>query len=503
MRVRNVRARAPFLFVFFLGACAVGPDFQRPDNTHAGTYLESPLPAQTAAVPDAQSPAQGLRAGNDLARDWWTLYRSPALDALVADALANNPSLAAAWATLRQEQENLAAGRADLLPTINAQAGADRERLSGASFGSPGLIPPFTLVNAGVAVSYGFDIFGGVRRQLEALQAAVDYQQDELRAAQLTVTGNIVTTVIREAQLREQVAALHEVQKLQRSGLAIVERRFALGAVTRSDVLAQRTALAQTVAALAPLERQRAQARHLLAALVGKAPSEVDLAAFDLAHLELPVDIPVSLPSELVRQRPDILAAEALLHAASAQVGVATANLYPQVTLGGNFGYTALKASSLFKPQSEVWGLTAGLTQPLFHGGALRAQRAAAQAAFDRAAAAYRQTVVGAFQNVADALRALEIDAQALAAQADAYAQAKAGAELAQRQYDVGAASFLTLLNAQQQFAQSAVNLVQARADRLADTAALFQALGGGWWNATTASAAAPVATALPVAASN
>jgi len=253
-------------------------------------------------------------------------------------------------------------------------------------------------------------------------------------------------------------------------------------------VLNQRTALAQTIAAISPLEKQRAQVRHQLATYAGKAPSEVDLAAFDVAHLELPVDVPVSVPSDLVHQRPDILAAESLLHVASAQVGVATANLYPQITLGGSYGSEALSASSLFKPASATWGLTGNIAQPIFRGGSLRAQRRAAVAAYDQSAAAYRQTVLTAFQNVADALRALEIDAQALAAQSDAYAQAKAAADLAQRQFDTGAASYLSLLTAQQQFQQAAVNVVQARADRLADTAALFQALGGGWWNSATAS---------------
>ncbi len=309
MRVRDARARAPFVFFFFLGACAVGPDFERPDAAHSGTYIESPLPLQTTAAADAQSPAQSLRAGNDLVRDWWTLYRSPALDTFVAAALRDNPSLAAASATLRLAQENLAVGRGSLLfPAVNAQAGVDRERVSGAAFGVNGPIPAFSLLNAGVNVSYTFDLFGAVRRQLEALQAQVDYEQHQLRGAQLALTANVVTAVIREAQLREQIAALRAVEKLQRSGLAIVERRFALGAVTRSDVLAQRTALAQTVAAVSPLERQRAQTRHLLAALAGRAPSEADLAAIDVAQLELPVDIPVSLASDLVRQRPDILA---------------------------------------------------------------------------------------------------------------------------------------------------------------------------------------------------
>ena len=498
MRVGQVLAVSPAVLALFLGACAVGPDFQRPDAVHGGSFVEAPLPAKLGESADGAAAAQNLRVGNDLARDWWTLYRSDALNQFVSQALRDNPSLAAASAALREAQENLSASRGSLFPSINASALAERERASGAAFGqnSPGTA--FSLYNAGVSVSYTFDLFGAVRRQIEAAQAQVDYQQAQYRATQIALTANIVTSVIREAQLREQIQALREVEKLQRAGLAIVERRFSLGAVTRTDVLNQRTALAQTVAAVSPLEKQRAQVRHQLATYAGKTPSEVDLAAFDVAHLELPVDIPVSVPSDLVRQRPDILAAESLLHVASAQVGVATANLYPQITLGGTYGSEALTASSLFKPASAVWGLSGSIAQPIFHGGSLMAQRRAAIAAFDQSAALYRQTVLTAFQNVADSLRALDFDAQSLAAQADAYAQAKAAAELAQRQFDTGAASYLSLLAAQQQYQQAAVNVVQARADRLADTAALFQALGGGWWNPAAAQAAPK-----PLAASN
>ena len=496
MRGRSARVHAPLVLAFLIGACAVGPDFQRPGAASAGTYLESPLPLQTvASTQDTAGAAQNLRSGNDLVQDWWTLFHSEALNRFVADALRDNPSLAAASAALRQAQEILIANKGNLqLPGVNGQLGASRERASAAQLGLP-FASTFALYNAQVNVSYTFDLFGSIRRQLEALQAQVNYQENQLRGARLALTANIVTAVIREAQLREQIQAMRDVETLQRTGLEIVERRFALGAVTANDVLAQRLALAQTVASIYPLERQRAQTRHLLAAYAGKAPSELDLAAFEISHLELPVDLPVSVASDLARQRPDILAAESLLHVASAQVGVATANLYPQLTLGANYGSMALTAQQLFDANSIVWGITAGLVQPIFHGGALVAQRRAAIAAFDQAAALYRQTVLTAFENVADALRALELDAQTLAAQADAYAQARAGAELAQNQFDNGAVSYLSLLIAQQQFALAAVAVVQARGDRFADTAALFQALGGGWWNES-----APQSPAKPLA---
>jgi NodT family efflux transporter outer membrane factor (OMF) lipoprotein len=495
----------------------VGPDFKRPVATDSATYVETALPEKIApAMPDAAGSSktdsskadaaktdsaaqqQQLRTGNDLARDWWTLFHSEPLNRLIESALQDNATLASASATLRQAKETLAANRGSLLlPQVNGNLSGERERSSGAVFGEGTPPASFNLLNAQVNVSYTFDLFGSVRRQLEALEAQVDYQQNELRAAQLTLTANIVTAYFRDAQLRDEIDALRAVEKLQRSGLDIVERRFKLGAVTRTDVLSQRTALAQTVAQVWPLELQRAQNRHQLAVYAGKAPSELQLPAGDIATLQLPADLPVSLPSELVRQRPDILASEALLHAASAQVGVATANLYPQITLGGNVGYEALTISQLFKPDSLVWGLTGSLTQPIFHGGALLAQRRAQIAAFDSAAASYRQTVLTAFANVADSLRALEFDAQTLAAQADNYEQARATAELAQKQFDVGAVSFLSLLSAQQQFSQAAVNLAQARASRFIDTASLFQSLGGGWWSeAATGAPAKPLASA-------
>jgi NodT family efflux transporter outer membrane factor (OMF) lipoprotein len=497
MLATSARRRVSVALCGLLGGCAVGPDFQRPATADAPTYVESPLPA-TIPAPTAEpgGEAQNLRAGADLAHDWWSLFHSEPLNRFIEAALRDSPSLAEASAALRQAQETLAANRGSLLlPAVNGQLGAERERASGATIGEN--IPPqsFNLLNAGVTVSYTFDLFGSIRRQLEALQAEVDYEQNELRAAQLTLTANIVTAVIREAEYRDEIEALRAVEKLQRSGLQIVERRFALGAVTRTDVLSQRTALAQTIASISPLELQREQNRHLLAVYAGKAPSELDLAAVDIGRLDLPTDLPVSLPSQLARQRPDILAAEALMHQASAQVGVATANLYPQITLGGNVGYEALSASQLFKPDSLVWGLSANLAQPIFRGGALQAQRRAAIAAYDSAAAAYRLTVLNAFANVADSLRALDLDAQTLAAEADAYTQARTTAELAQRQFDVGAVSFLSLLSAQQQYSQAAVAVAQARASRFIDTATLFQALGGGWWNEATP-AAKPLASA-------
>jgi NodT family efflux transporter outer membrane factor (OMF) lipoprotein len=352
-------------------------------------------------------------------------------------------------------------------------------------------------------VSYPLDLFGSIRRQLEALQAQTDNAGLQLQATYLTLTANLATTAIREASLRAQIRATQDIEKLQQDQLQIVERRFNLGAVTKSDVLSQRTALAQTRATLPGLQRQLSQLRHQLALFAGRVPESDGLPSFELDGLELPLQLPVSVPSDLVRQRPDILSAEALLHAASAQVGVATANLYPQLTLTGTIGQEAVGFSQLFNSNSSAWSLGGGLLAPIFSGGQLQANRRAAIAAYDAAAANYRQTVLAAFANVADALRALQTDALALQAQIEAQHQARDAFEMASRQFNVGAASYLTLLNAQQQVQQTRIAVVQAQADRFADTVALFQALGGGWWNGPPPGASGSTNDAGPTVAAS
>jgi NodT family efflux transporter outer membrane factor (OMF) lipoprotein len=405
---------------------------------------------------------------------------------VVRQALTNNPTLAAAQATLRQSQENLNAlvGSA-LFPSVDANASVSRQKISGAAFGQPNAnFSPFTLYNASVRVSYALDLFGGARRELESLASQVDFQRFQLEAAYLTITSNIVTTAVKEASLRAQLRATQEIVASQEKQLDLVELQFRLGGVTRTDVLAQRGQLAQTRATLPPLEKELEQTRHQLAVLAGRLPSlATTLPEFDLDRLRLPEELPVSLPSSLVRQRPDIRASEALLHAASAQVGVATANLYPQISLSGSYGSEAVTSGTLFSSRTAVWSLGAGVLQPLFHGGELNARHRAAVAAYDQASAQYQERVLLAFQNVADVLRALEADARTLKAQADAEAAARDTLDLTQKQFQLGAVSYLSLLNAERQYQQARISLVQAQAARFADTAALFQALGGGWWN--------------------
>ena len=473
------------LLAGLMSACAVGPDFRTPAAPGVKGYAETPLPPETQAAPEVGAAAQRFVSGRDIPGQWWTVFRCRPLDLLIRQALSDSPSLAAAQATLREAQENFSArAGTEYYPKVDGNLSVTRQKGNGASFGQPGAGSfIFNLFNASVDVSYTLDFFGGGRRELEGLKAQVDYQNYQVEGAYLALTSNIVTTVVQEASLREQLRAMRAIISFQQEQLGLLERQFELGGAARSEVLAQKALLAQTQASLPPLEKQLAGSRNLLAVLAGKFPGEADLPHFELSDLQLPDELPVSLPSSLARQRPDIRASEALLHAASAQVGVATANLYPKITLTGGLGSNATRIQDLFTSDSSVWNLGAGLLQPVFHGGELNARRRAAEAAYDQAAALYRGTVLLAFQNVADVLRALELDAATLKAQAGAEAAARESLELARRQYQLGAVSYLALLDAERQHQQSLIGLAQARSARFADTGALFQALGGGWWN--------------------
>jgi NodT family efflux transporter outer membrane factor (OMF) lipoprotein len=474
------------LVILAMTTCTVGPDFHRPEAPKTNTYTAKSLPEKTAAAPVAGGDAQRFVFGQDIPAQWWAVFHSDALDQLIRQALADSPTLAAAQAALREARENVRAEiGAAFFPAVDANVSGQREQFSGAAFGQPGSRGSlFNLYNASVKVSYALDIFGGARRKVEALRSQVDYQRFQLEGAYLALTSNIVTTAVKEASLRAQILTTQEILKLEGEQLDLVEHQFQLGAVSRSDVLAQQTQLAQARATLPPLEKELAQTRHLLAVLVGKLPGKgTALPEFELDGMKLPLELPVSLPSSLVRRRPDIQASESLLHAASAQVGVATANLYPQITLTGSYGWEATKVGDLFQNGTSVWSLAGGLLQPVFRGGELTAKRSAALAAYDQAAAQYRETVLQAFQNVADVLRALDADAMTLKAQAEAEAAAHATLDLTQKQFKLGAVSYLSLLNAERQYRQTKISLVQAQAARFADTAALFQALGGGWWN--------------------
>jgi NodT family efflux transporter outer membrane factor (OMF) lipoprotein len=468
-----------------LAGCSVGPDFKSPMAPQAvgKVYGPNELSTTTQAVTISEvgntGIAQHIVYGQELPAQWWTLFHSEALDQLIRSALQQNPTYASAQAALRQAKENYNAGSGQLqFPKVTGQLGAARERAQLAS------VTPsdFNLYNASVNVSYALDVFGSTRRQLESLMAAVDYQQFELEAAYQMLVSNVVTSAIREAELRAQLQATQTILDAQQKQLEIIEKQFALGAVTRSVELAQRTLVAQTQTLVSPLEKSLAQTRNQLAVYVGKLPSESGLPEFQLDSMQLPQDLPVSLPSSLVRQRPDIRASEALLHEASAQIGVAAANQYPQINLTGSYSANRLQQGGV-TASSTLWNIGAGLTQPIFDAGSLSAKRRAAVAAYDQAEAEYRATVLGAFQNVADNLRAIDADAATLNAEANAEALARESLEISKRQYQLGSISHLALVDAQRVYEQAYINLVAAKSARLTDTAALFVSLGGGWWN--------------------
>ena len=411
-----------------------------------------------------------------------------------AQALAHSPSVAAAQAALRQAQENASAARGGLFPAVDAALGGARQNANSAGLSEVGAggVPPFTVYNAGVGVSYTLDLFGSVRRGVEAQTALADLQRYQLQGTYLSLAANVATASFREAALRAQIGATEDIVAAYREQLDRVENQHAIGAKSLADVLVIRTQVASVRAQLPALRQALAQTQTQLAVYLGEFPAQAALAALDLDGLHLPADVPVSLPSALVRQRPDIRAAEAQLHQATAQLGVASANRLPQIALSASYGSQALGSRGLFGAGTEAWSLGANLLQPLFRGGTLRAQQRAAAAGLDKAAADYHSTVLTAFQNVADALRALELDAENLAAQAQAEQSARRSLDLVDVQYRDGAASYLQVLDATRQHQQARIGLIQARAARLADTAALYAALGGGWDGDAVAVATAP-----------
>ncbi len=470
-----------------LGGCVTGPSQGTADLRYPVAYLSTPLSTIPGTTDALTGGTQKFVSGGNIQAHWWKVFRSKDLDLVIRTAMARNPTLSAAEATLRESLENYNTRTgSEYYPDVAANLSSKRMKSSPAAAGQPSGTKSsiFDLHNASVDVTYAFDIFGGGQRELDALKAQVDHQRFQLEAAYLSLTANIVTTVVKEASLREQLAALNDIVISEEKQLSLLDRQVVLGGTSRAEVLAQRAQLEQTRASVPPVEKELSQARHQLMLLAGKFPAdESAMPIFTLSMLTLPEDLPVTLPSSLAHQRPDIRAAEAMVRAASARVGVASAGLYPQITLSGSYGLQSGRPADLFDPNSTVWNIAGGVIQPLFNGGRLRAQRRASVAAFEAANAQFRQTVLAAYANVADVLRALETDARTLRAQADAQSAAAASLEMSRQQLVAGAVNYIFLLNAQRQYQQSRISLIQARAARLSDTAALFQALGGGWWD--------------------
>ncbi len=470
------------LCVAAAGLCAcVGPNFHRPAAPSVDRYTVEALPSQTASAPGPGGAAQQFLTGQEVPRDWWTRFGSPQLDTLVTEALRANPNVQAAQAALRQAMENTAAQRGSYFPAVQAGFDASRE-LNAVGVLAPNLASGTALYNLytpQVTVTYVPDIFGANRRAVESLAAQAEASRFQLDATYLTLTANVVTAAIQEAGLRAQIAATMRMIALEREALAVLRHELDLGAIAEGDVFAQDAALAQLEATLPPLNRQLQQTRDLLAVLTGHLPADFKPVSFDLDQLQLPTELPLGVPSQLVERRPDVRAAEAQLHAATAQVGVAIANLLPQLTLTGDIGSSATAMNDLFKAGTGFWFVGASLSQTLFEGGTLLHRKRAADAALDQAGALYRSAVLTAFQNVADALHALNTDADALNAAGRAEAAAQKSLEVARRQLELGSVSYLALVSAEQTYQQAVISLTQARANRFADTAALFQALGG------------------------
>lgn len=458
-----------------LAGCTVGPDFKRPSPPDVADYVTHPVDLPPAGQTDT---AQHLQWGAAPESRWWSAFRSPALDKTVSLAIAGSPTLDTARATLAQAQQAILVVRGGRFPQVDVGASAQRDRTRGAA-GGGGHAATGNLLTIGPNVSYALDLFGGTRRAIEAQTALADFQRYELAATYLTLTGNTVTQALTAASAREQLRAIDDIIATDKHDIELVAIEREVGKAALTDMLAARSQLAADLALSPPLEQQLSAAEHALAILVGKTPAQWQPPPFDFAMLTLPADVPVTLLSAWLRARPDVGAAESQLHAASAAIGVATAQLYPNVTLSASWTQAAASMGPLFDATNGLWTVAAALTAPLFHGGALTAQRQAAVDAFEAQLGIYRQTVLQAFGQAADTLRALQHDADALAAQRTALDSAQASLALQQESYRVGAASLVDVLQAQRLYAQARLGYAKAKGQRYVDTAQWFTAMGG------------------------
>ena len=483
-------AAIALLVLCLIAGCNVGPKYSPPTAPAVSVYTPQPQPGETASSAGPAGVAQRFNtsdgAAASISAQWWTLFHSPELNSMMEQALANSPTLAQATARLREAQEELNARTgATKYPTVTGNASVEGEQLNLAAYGIPFPNPsPFALLNGSVAVSYALDIFGANRRAIEGLGANRDYENWQLEGARLMLAGNVVSAALRQAQLRKEIEVSRQLLAVEQRELAITEARNRAGGTSEADVESRKTTVAQLQATIPPLEAQLDVVDHQLAVLMGRPPAEAQIPGLSLDALQLPQELPLSLPSALVRQRPDIRAAESLMHQASANVGVATANLYPQIVLSGSGGGTGTS----FISGGDVWNVASSLTQPIYNGGALRAEKRKAEAAYQEANSVYRQTVLEAFGQVADTLTAIDHDAQTLKARSDVAADADTSYRIAQGRYQAGGISELILLEAERQRLQTELDRTSAAGARYADSATLFQALGGGWWNTESAS---------------
>ena len=492
--------------------CAAGPNYRKPQAPAGAAYAPAPLPEASSTAPVHGGEVQHFVPGRDVPFEWWELFQSPALDSLIKQAFKANPTIAAAQASLAQAQELVYAQRGFFFPTVAALTQAERHKVSGntnssSTIGVQGngtdLLPKredpnhfpqnlpsyYTFYTAELTVGFVPDVFGGNRRQMESLAAQKDAQRFALEATYITLASNVVAAAIQEASLHAEIQATREIIEADEKSLQVLRDQFRLGYAMRIDVAAQEAALAQARTTLPPLLNQFEQTRDLMRALVGKLPNEED-PVFELDALQLPPDLPVSLPAMIIEQRPDVRAAEAALHAANAQVGVAVAAMLPQFSITGEYGGSATQIPWMFRHGGPFWSLYGDVSQPVFQGGTLLHQERAAKDALKQAAAQYQSTVIAAYQNVADTLHISLSDADTLSADVEAENSAKVTYDLTLRQMQAGYVTYLTLLSAETAYQQTLLTRVQAQATRYGDTVALFQALGGGWWNRKEVAAA-------------
>jgi NodT family efflux transporter outer membrane factor (OMF) lipoprotein len=485
--------------------CAVGPHYHKPEAPAGAGYSPTPLQESSSSAEVHGGEAQHLIAGRDIPFEWWELFQSPALNSCIEQAFKANPNVAAAQAALRQAQELVYAQQGFFFPTVGASFQAERHKVSGNTnssetigvqgsglnklpqaenpTGNPHNLPSYySFYTAELAVGFVPDVLGGNRRQVESLAAQKDAQRFALEATYITLASNVAAAAIQEASLRAQIQATRRIIEADEKSLQILRDQFRLGFAMRIDVAAQEAALAQAAATLPPLQKQLEQGRDLMRVLTGKLPNGED-PAFELDALQLPPEVPLSLPAKIIEQRPDVRAAEAQLHAANAEVGVAMAAMLPQFSITGQYGGSATQISQMFRAGGPFWSLYGDVSQPLFQGGTLLHQERAAKQALRQAAAQYRSTVIAAYQNVADTLHVSLSDAEALSLDVEAEASAKVTYDLTRRQMASGYVDTLTLLSAESAYQQTLLTRVQAQATRYGDTVALFQALGGGWWN--------------------
>ncbi len=498
---------ATLLFGYMLAGCAVGPDFKRPEAPASEGYIPHQTVGQTASVSQSTSDAQHFDAFKDIPFDWWTLFQSPQINSLIEKAFRSNPTIEAAQAALRQAQQNTIAQQGYFYPTVGVEYLPSRNKLAGNMGGnSPGIQGNGTIIQtysnpagpapyngpayynfhtAQVTLSYAPDVFGGNRRAVESLQAQAEFQKFQLEATYITLASNVVAAALQEASLRAQIAAIEKIIEDNRRALEIVRKQFTIGHVMGIDVSDQELALSQAEQAVVPLRQQLEQTRDLIRVLAGHLPGDDVPETFELSSLHLPQELPLTIPSRLVEQRPDVRAAEEQLHAANAQIGVAIANRFPQFSITGMIGGEASVPSQMFQTGGGFFNLIGDIALPIFDGGTLRAREQGSRDALVQAAAQYKSTVITAFQSVADTLHAIQSDAEAFRIARKSEQAAKNALDITRKQYEVGQVSYQILLAADQAYQQSTITLTQIQTNRFGDTAALYQALGGGWWHHT------------------